>query len=1211
MLTKLGTKSELEAIDDSLAQEESIWAKRKANFEAELAEASKKKNSLAEVARINGQMADAERDYLQNVAKLRADAVLAEQRHADALEDRISKQQSAARAAQAQVLAAQQEGKAIGLTGDALRVFNQEQLENSIPLALKMQAAWADEAGALGDLGKAARDQIQAIRDLAKVQGETRSAQMVYDYTKGIADSNRLLQAEIGLMGMSAQARETALEQLRIQLDLEEKIAAVKANVADADKQVADIAKLQASAAIAQANAASRAFLSEWKESVQKYDDIFRQGFADMLNNGKDGWKSFTKSLATTFKTTVADQLYKAFAQPFVVNIVGNLMGLIGTAGLSAVVGAATGGSNFLGLAANGASLYSGLTSGTGMLGTVGGWLGLGSTAATTTGIGVGTSLASPGMAAMVNPVAAGGAGGLSGALSAIPGWGWALAGIALLGSIFSKKSTPHYGAGATYEGGQITHTGQSEYDQAYYGIGAPHQWQQQMQNFVSPVAQGVGSLLDGIAATFKQGGGYRVLTAFADDSSDDGAHGQLRITDASGKDLVNWEDLRTSKWAPRIFADGEEGQKEYLAAIAKDTRQVLLDMDLPSWADTLLESIGDAANMDQLSAAVQQIGVIQTLFENLGQTLVGFAGMADVAFEALLKASGGADALANSSAAFYQGFYSEGERKEITRRNLGAQLNELGYEFDFSAPDAQARYRKMVEDALAQANADEVASANLRGNLAGSIVDRGGLESLSATDLESLVRDTLGLDAVSNVDIGAITTGIAALDMAGMSTDKLTESISELLEPIVGTGKSAAETAAALLGLSGAVAGVTTSAEDAARALEDQIKAQKDAAYSLFRRALDRDRDALNDQASTLQDVISGISDAVSLLRDNARDLYGTVDSTRQMLAAQGMVYIEQALGGVRAGGSLLDYTGLGDAITAARGGIDSGRYVSQFERDRDALVLAGQLTQLGDLGDLQLSIEERQLRAVNEQLDYLAGLEKRADALVNGTSELTGTVDEYFRQLLGILAPETAEPDKPTAGSVGAGGAGGITWGAPSNTSGKYYQPIGGYTGGTMYGGVSLEQEKRLDQYAAGYHAFDGTGDAAGLNAWITENKLTPEDLSGLSGLYESDWERWFKANGIPSFDVGTNYVPRDMLARIHEGEAIVPKPFNPWAGGQQGMGGNTERLEQLVQTLTEQNARLEARLAAIESATKQQATQFASYSNGGTFSRSKALA
>lgn len=36
------------------------------------------------------------------------------------------------------------------------------------------------------------------------------------------------------------------------------------------------------------------------------------------------------------------------------------------------------------------------------------------------------------------------------------------------------------------------------------------------------------------------------------------------------------------------------------------------------------------------------------------------------------------------------------------------------------------------------------------------------------------------------------------------------------------------------------------------------------------------------------------------------------------------------------------------------------------------------------------------------------------------------------------------------------------------------------------------------------------------------------------------------------IPKLAVGTNKVPEDMLAMIHEGEAVVPKKFNPYANG-----------------------------------------------------------
>jgi hypothetical protein len=41
------------------------------------------------------------------------------------------------------------------------------------------------------------------------------------------------------------------------------------------------------------------------------------------------------------------------------------------------------------------------------------------------------------------------------------------------------------------------------------------------------------------------------------------------------------------------------------------------------------------------------------------------------------------------------------------------------------------------------------------------------------------------------------------------------------------------------------------------------------------------------------------------------------------------------------------------------------------------------------------------------------------------------------------------------------------------------------------------------------------------------------------------------------IPSFAVGTPYVPADTLAMVHKGEAIVPARYNtPGAGGIQSM-------------------------------------------------------
>ena len=48
------------------------------------------------------------------------------------------------------------------------------------------------------------------------------------------------------------------------------------------------------------------------------------------------------------------------------------------------------------------------------------------------------------------------------------------------------------------------------------------------------------------------------------------------------------------------------------------------------------------------------------------------------------------------------------------------------------------------------------------------------------------------------------------------------------------------------------------------------------------------------------------------------------------------------------------------------------------------------------------------------------------------------------------------------------------------------------------------------------------------------------------------------------VRGFAVGTNYVPQDMLAQIHEGEAIIPAPFNPERYAM--ASGNTALIEEI---------------------------------------------
>lgn len=55
------------------------------------------------------------------------------------------------------------------------------------------------------------------------------------------------------------------------------------------------------------------------------------------------------------------------------------------------------------------------------------------------------------------------------------------------------------------------------------------------------------------------------------------------------------------------------------------------------------------------------------------------------------------------------------------------------------------------------------------------------------------------------------------------------------------------------------------------------------------------------------------------------------------------------------------------------------------------------------------------------------------------------------------------------------------------------------------------------------------------------------------------------------LMGFDVGTNYVPNDMIAQVHKGEQIIPAKWNPATSGIYGSNEEVvEKLDKLIETL-----------------------------------------
>ena len=97
-----------------------------------------------------------------------------------------------------------------------------------------------------------------------------------------------------------------------------------------------------------------------------------------------------------------------------------------------------------------------------------------------------------------------------------------------------------------------------------------------------------------------------------------------------------------------------------------------------------------------------------------------------------------------------------------------------------------------------------------------------------------------------------------------------------------------------------------------------------------------------------------------------------------------------------------------------------------------------------------------------------------------------------------------------------------------------------------------------------------------AGGLIA--NQGGFAPELTQAQREAQVAEWAGLWK---VPGFAVGINRVPHDMLARVHEGEAIVPAHYNPYNPGAQAYG-NDEVVAEL-RLLNERMARIEASNAA----------------------------
>lgn len=513
------------------------------------------------------------------------------------------------------------------------------------------------------DLNKAGADAVKQLDDEIKKQDE---------YNAKIGKSKAEIElVEAAKLNLAAAADEELAADLR-------NAAAKNKDVHDAyvqhAKDLEEVAKRkrelagkkgEASALETAAESAKKAS-EEWKRTSDDIERSLNDSIIRGFEGGEDAVDNFIKS--------TRNQLLTAGFRIPVKFISGAISSVLnpGAAESANFIGSAGQGANMLGSVGNAFSIGNGIS-------TVGNWLG--SSAISGFGSGVAAGMGSTAEAAMLasaksagNATLAATTGSEIGSFMASAGpYLAAAAAIYAIAKSLDDSGTMHTGGAAT-----ASASGSRAIDATTLGFMSIDRTKD-AEDAAAGIAGGIVSLLNSTAQNFGKQGGYSAATAFADDTSDDGAWGALQISRGDTK-VLDWNDQRASRWAPREYGDGEYGRGEYIKNIGVSVRQVLDTMDLPGWAGEMLAKLGETPAFEDVGKTIGEINATQSAIVSLRDGMDGFAGLTDEAIINIIKLSGGIDALGAQTASYAQNFLSEAERMAPLQSYVTEEMTKLGY---------------------------------------------------------------------------------------------------------------------------------------------------------------------------------------------------------------------------------------------------------------------------------------------------------------------------------------------------------------------------------------------------------------------------------------------------------------------------------------------------------------------------------------------------
>ena len=880
----------------------------------------------------------------------------------------------------------------------------------------KLNAAYKAGAVSLADLTqaqklllaeqpamKAAADaQKKALEEEAQAWSDVRSAMLAYRHAQeqaaqSVADGNQSLRDEIELIGLSSRQQTEVLKKrtqavvLTKQATLAEMARQSAITGTMTREQIAlaaEIEGLQERNELLGAQEARESWAGFW-ESV---NSTAHDTFVDVANNGMDAFKR----IGQTLKSAVLDMLYQMTIKKWIVSIG------VSVGGMGGMAQAASATASTLGAAGDAASVYSAgsALAGLGAFGGAVSGFGTAALAATQTMVGMTGTVAqmTTSLAAAGHTAASGLAAGVQ-AFQAIPGWGWALAGVALLAGSGLGKTR-----GANHGGGIYSSAGLSDQDAAQ-SIAGGLGWNDPVTDFTTrgnaalsgQVKTAVDSLLEvyaGLGALAKGAvTDLEVVAGFATNGKydDEDVYGYFQLFDKMTGELLSAYSNR------EMGKDGDAAWAQYVADLGSAMVSQLLEADIPSWMATVLNELGEAPTMEALTGAVAKIHTIDAAFGTFSATIDGFAGLTDKAREALMQAFGGIEGLSTSMTAYYEAYYSEAERAAKSTEALRLEFAKAGKEL----PATKEAYRAMVESALEGGEATA--------GLAAALIRLAPAFDSASSAMTSLQAETKNLQIElmrASGDIAGAAAAQRALDTSGfdsatLAAYDLNESLREQVKAAE-DAKAAREKAAAeeqnlqrtlktLLGdtvwlreqelstLNASNRGLQERiwALEDAKAAEASARNNIEAAFSMLEKSVTAEKKAISDrlaaqeaghqaQIDAAQEASSAIQSIASALANAVKNVRIETDKFdwRRLLAAR------STISSATTAADLSKVAGLEDALDVA--GQDSKKFYGRFEDYAfDQGVMAGNINLLDEKARLQLSTSDQMLLTLKDQLN------------------------------------------------------------------------------------------------------------------------------------------------------------------------------------------------------------------------------------------------